>query len=109
MSVSERHSAAASSSGARLCFCIALKNSRMEAAFFHAPHLRQQLPRPADRLFLEVIAERPVAEHLEKGVVIGVLAHIIEIVVFAAGPDALLRIDRALVGPRPVPRKTSLN
>ena len=55
-----------------------------------------QLPRPRDRLSLEIIPERPVAEHLEEGMVIGVLAHIIEVVVLAARADALLGIGRAL-------------
>jgi hypothetical protein len=31
-------------------------------------------------------------EHFEEGVVVSVLAHIIEVVVFAASADALLRI-----------------
>ncbi len=79
---------------------VALKDGRVQPAFLHAPHFRQQLPRPADRLLFEVIAERPVAEHLEERVVISVLAHIVEVVVLAAGSDALLRIGRALVRPR---------
>ena len=79
---------------------VALEDGRVQPALVQAPHLRQQLPRPADRFLLEVVAERPVAEHLEEGVVIGVLAHVVEVVVLAAGPDALLRIDRALVRPR---------
>ena len=41
---------------------------------------------------LEVIAEAPVAEHLEERVVVGVFAHIVEVVVFAAGADALLGV-----------------
>ena len=89
---------------------VALENRRVQAILVDAPDLRQQLPRPADRFLLEVIAERPVAEHLEEGVVIGVLADVVEIVVLAAGADALLRIaPRRLYGRLPVPRKTSLN
>ena len=30
----------------------------------------KQLPRPVDRLFLEVVAEGPRAQHLEEGVVV---------------------------------------
>jgi hypothetical protein len=48
-----------------------------------------------DRLFLEVVAEREVAQHLEEGVVAGGVADIVQVVVLAAGPDALLRRGRA--------------
>ena len=50
-----------------------------------------------DRFLLEVVAEAPVAEHLEEGVVVGVLADVVEVVVLAAGADALLRVRRPLV------------
>ena len=57
--------------------------------------LRQVIPRPLDRLGLVVVAERPVAEHLEECVVPAVLADVLEVVVLAAGADALLRRGRA--------------
>src|SRR5579862_1757761 len=79
---------------------IALEHCRVQTALVHTPNFRQQLPRPADRLFLEVIAEAPIAEHLEKRVVIDILAHVVEIVVLAAGANALLRVGRAPIGPR---------
>ena len=44
-----------------------------------------------DRLFLEIIAEREIAEHLEEGVVSCGVADIVEIVVLAACADAFLR------------------
>src|SRR3546814_12959307 len=53
-----------------------------------------------DRRLLEVVAEGEVAEHLEKGVVPGGVADVLEIVVLAAGADAFLRGGRAPVGPR---------
>ena len=46
--------------------------------------------RVEDRLLLEVIAEREIAEHLEEGVVPRGIAHIVEIVVLAARTYALL-------------------
>ena len=55
----------------------------------------EQLPGPFDRLGLEVVAERPVPEHLKEGVVVVVTAHVLEVVVLAAGPDALLAVDGA--------------
>jgi hypothetical protein len=50
----------------------------------------QQIPGEIDSLFLEVVAEGKVAQHLEKGMVPGRVAHIFQVVVFAAGPHALL-------------------
>lgn len=51
--------------------------------------VHQQLEGPFYRLLLEVIAERPVAHHLKKSVVVVVLADVVEVVVFAAGAYAL--------------------
>ncbi len=55
------------------------------------PELRgDELPRVADRLALEVVAEGEVAEHLEEGVVARRAPHLLEVVVLAAHPQALL-------------------
>ena len=43
----------------------------------------EQFPGPLDRLLLEVIAVGPVAQHLEHGVVVGVVPHLFQIVVLA--------------------------
>src|SRR6185437_1686633 len=59
--------------------------------------LGQQLPRPFNRFLLEVIAERPVAQHFEKGVVTRGVTHRIEVVVLAAGTQAALHVGRAHV------------
>ena len=47
-----------------------------------------------NRLFLEVIAERKIAQHLEKCVVPCGIPDIVEIVVLAAGPHAFLGRNR---------------
>jgi hypothetical protein len=62
--------------------------------------LREELPAPAHRVLLEVVAEREVAEHLEQGVVTVGEADVVEVVVFAAGAHAALDADGALVGAR---------
>ena len=64
------------------------------------PFCRHQFPRPVDGFLFEIIAEAPVAEHLEKRVVIGVQADVFQVVVLAAGADALLGVGGAagLVG-----------
>jgi hypothetical protein len=59
----------------------------------------QQLPREGDRILFEVVAEAEVAEHLEERVVARGVAPVLEVVVLAAGADALLRGGRARVGP----------
>ncbi len=52
----------------------------------------QKLPCPLYGLFLEVVAERPVAEHLEHGVVIGVVPYLVEVVVLARHAQTFLCI-----------------
>jgi hypothetical protein len=49
-----------------------------------------ELPRERDSVALEVIAEREVPEHFEEGVMARGVADLFEVVVFAAGADALL-------------------
>ncbi len=44
----------------------AFKYGHMQPALVELPYLRQQLPRPGDGFFLEVVAKGPVAEHLVK-------------------------------------------
>ncbi len=70
-------------------------NRGVKALRRQAPALNHQFPRPLDRFFLEVIAEAPVPEHLEEGVVIGVEPDVVEVVVLAAGADAFLGVGRA--------------
>ena len=60
--------------------------------------LGQQLPGELQRVLLEVVAEREVAEHLEEGVMARGVADVLEVVVLAAGADALLRRRGADVG-----------
>ena len=64
----------------------------------HAELFGHQPPRELDGAFLEVVAEREIAQHLEEGVVARGVADIVEIVVLAAGAHAFLRRDRPRVG-----------
>ena len=56
--------------------------------------LRQEVPREVDRLALEVVAEAPVAEHLEERVVAGRPADLLEVVVLAGDAQDALVVDR---------------
>ena len=68
-----------------------------EPVAVEAPPLGHELPTPRDDLGLEVVAEREVAKHLEEDEVTFRPSHVIEVVVLAAGPSALLRTHRARV------------
>ena len=49
-------------------------------------------------ILLEIVAEREVPEHFEEGVMTGGVADVVEVIVLAAGADALLRRCGALIG-----------
>ena len=57
----------------------------------------QELPCPVDRLALEIVAEAPVAEHLEQRVVARRAADLLEVVVLALHAQAELGVDGANV------------
>ena len=59
------------------------------------PAFHDQLPGPVNGFLLEIIAEGPVAQHLEKRVVVGIVAHILQVVVLSPGADALLGVRGA--------------
>ena len=59
----------------------------------------QELPGPVDRLALEVVAEAPVAEHLEEGVVAGGPPDLLEVVVLAGHAQDALVVDGPAVAP----------
>ena len=43
--------------------------------------------------YLEIITKRPVAQHFKEGVMVHILAYVIQIIVLATSTDALLSID----------------
>ncbi len=70
------------------------EDRRLEALLGHREVLGQELPAEGDGVLLEVVAEGEIAQHLEEGMVAGGPAHVLEVVVLAAGADALLGGDR---------------
>ena len=58
--------------------------------------LGEEFPSEVDGALLEVVSEGPIAEHFKEGVVVDVLADIVEIVVLASGANALLRVAGSL-------------
>ena len=77
---------------------VVLKDGDPEALGGDAQDLGQVLPGIADGVVLEVIAKAEVAQHLEKGVVTGGVADVLQVIVLAAGPHAALGAGGAVVG-----------
>ena len=50
----------------------------------------QIFPCPTDGFFLEVITERPVTQHFEHGVMVGIMSYFFKVIVLAAYTKALL-------------------
>ena len=73
-----------------------LENGSIEIGRIYLQDVHQVLPSPRDSLFLEVVAEGPVAQHLEHGVVVRIVPHFFQVVVLTADAQALLRIGHPL-------------
>ena len=70
-------------------------DGRVKSVGRKSPAFDDKFPSPGDGVFLEVVAEGPVPQHFKKGMVIGVVADILKVVVFPAGADAFLGIGGA--------------
>lgn len=55
-------------------------------------HIKKQ---QQQQRYLEVVPKGPGPQHLKEGVVVDVLANIVQVVVFSSGADALLRVGSA--------------
>ena len=71
-------------------FLATLKYSSVEVLGVQLENIYQILPCPADSLLLEVVTERPVTQHLEHGVVVGIVSYLLQVIVLAAYAQALL-------------------
>ena len=83
-------------------------NRHPEPLGVEAQHAGDELPGPGTGVGLEVVAEAEVAEHLEEGQVPGGASNLIEVVVLAAGPHALLDGDGPREGGRLLAREVRL-
>ena len=75
---------------AQAFFGAAFEDGSVEVFGVDFQHVHQVFPGPGDGFLLEVVAERPVAQHLEHGVVIRVVSHFFQVVVLSADAQALL-------------------
>ena len=57
----------------------------------------QIFPRPADRFFLEVIAERPVTKHFKHGVVVRIVSYFFQVIMLSANAQAFLRVRDSFI------------
>eukprot|EP00804_Cyclotella_cryptica_P004142 CCRYP_016874-RA/>CCRYP_016874-RA protein AED:0.21 eAED:0.34 QI:764/0/0.5/1/0/0/2/0/134 len=67
----------------------------IQPRLFDPVDVDQQFPSPPNGLLLEVVPEAPAAQHLKESVVIGVLAHVLQVVVLAPRANALLAVGRS--------------
>ena len=79
---------------------VRLVDRGVEAVLREFPDLGDELPGVVDGLALEVVAEGPVAQHLEERVVVGVQADVFEVVMLTARADALLGVGSPARGVR---------
>ncbi len=73
----------------------AFKNRGIEPRRIQMQNVDKVFPRHINGFGLEIIAERPVSEHLEHSVVVGVESYLLEVVVLAADAKTLLRVGNA--------------
>ena len=76
---------------------IAFKDGGIEAAGIDFQHVDEIFPGPVDGLLLEVVAKRPVPQHLKHGVVVGIQPHLFEVGVLATHAQALLGVGHAAI------------
>jgi hypothetical protein len=69
---------------------IITEHGHPEPLWVHTEVPCEQFPGKMDRFFLEIIAEREVAQHFKKSMMAERMSHILEIVVLAAYPHAFL-------------------
>ena len=82
---------------------------RRQAVRRDAEVLGEEVPGPVDGLALEVVAEAPVAEHLEERVVAGGPTHLLEVVVLAGDPQQRWKSTARVYERVSAPVRTSLN
>ena len=76
---------------------VILEAGGIQPVLRQAPDIRQELPGPGDGFLLVIIAEGPVAEHLEESMVAVVPADLIQVVMFSRHAQHFLRVDRTRI------------
>jgi hypothetical protein len=89
-------------------FVVCFENRDVELVLRKLQLGRDKFPSEVNRLFLEIVAEREVSEHLEKSMVPGREADVFQVVVFPTRPNALLRAGGPGIGSFLLPQKNIL-
>src|SRR5512133_2872691 len=79
-----------------LFFRASFKNCSVKSVFGNAKTAVEKFPCPLYRFLLEIIAERPVAQHFKHCMMVGVMTHFLKVIVLARYPQALLGIGHPL-------------
>ena len=74
-----------------------LKDRRIEVCGIDLEHIHDIFPREVNRLFLEIVAKRPVAQHLEHRVVIRVVSHFLQVIMLTAHTQTFLTVRHTRV------------
>ena len=77
---------------------VAAEDGDIELRLVNVHHLGEELPSVGDGLLLKIIPETPVSQHLEHGVVVGIVAHLFEVVVLTADTQTLLCVAHPRIG-----------
>ena len=78
-------------------FRTAFKDGGIEIGRVYFEHVDQVFPCPADGFFLEIVTKRPVAQHFEHRMVVGVMSDFFQVIVLAAHAEALLGVCHTFV------------
>ncbi|MPM75804.1 hypothetical protein SDC9_122798 [bioreactor metagenome] len=68
----------------------AFENCHVQSVFIKFQYVGKIFPCPFNGFFLKIIAERPVAQHLEHGMMIGVVTHFFQIIMLTAHTQTFL-------------------
>ncbi len=87
---------------------IALEYRGIEAVTGNSQPLRKQFPGPADGFILEIVAERPISQHLKHCMMIGIQPHLFQVVVLPRHPETFLSVGNPLPAHRLIAQKNIL-
>ena len=68
------------------------KDSSVQPVFIQPHYSGQEFPGKSNRIFFEIITERPVPQHLEHRMMICIVSYLFQVVVFSGNPETFLRV-----------------
>ena len=80
-----------------------LEHSCVQIGRIDLEHIHDILPCKINGLLFEIVAERPVTQHLEHGVVVGIVTYFLQVVVLTAHAQTFLTVRYTRVLDRVIP------